>query len=129
HEAAKAAIADENICAEPEHEIRHGELASGGDRGSQFVAGVRLIKQVGGPADFEGRVRRKYGIARDAPVAKSVVDCLASRRRCHRQQRKRASTNVATHAEPQLARRLLATLQRLRLSYFVNKFTIVTLAA
>src|SRR5258705_6782133 len=77
-EAGHALVGDENIGAEPEHEIRNLRLASGYDGMRQIIRGVGLVQQVGRTADLEGREGRQRNIAlegRAVELGSNVLEC------------------------------------------------------
>ena len=58
-EAAESAIADEDVRAEPEHEVRHPVGARGHHRRGEVLRGLGLEEEVGGAADAERGERRE----------------------------------------------------------------------
>ena len=58
HESAKPSVANEDVGAEPQHEVGYTGFASGKDGIGQRVGRSRVVEQVGGSADSERGVRR-----------------------------------------------------------------------
>ena len=97
HDAAEALVADQDVRAEPEHEVRDAELARRGHRQREVVRGSGLAEQIRGSADLERGVRRELDIAarlqRVQPLSKC---CDRSGMIRHRRKRKRADVGDAT---------------------------------
>jgi hypothetical protein len=72
HQAAEAAVADQDVGAQAEDEVRHCRFARGEDGGGEVVGAGGGVEEVGGPADPERRMRRERGIALEARAVESL---------------------------------------------------------
>ncbi len=57
-EPADTPIADEDVGAEPEHEVGHAERAGRGDRICERIGRCGIVQEVRRPTDLERRERR-----------------------------------------------------------------------
>ncbi|MEA2761319.1 MAG: hypothetical protein QOD47_603 [Gemmatimonadaceae bacterium] len=71
HKAAESLVADEDVGAEPEHEVLHPQVTSGGDSPCQILGRCCIVEEIGWTADPERGVLSKWLISLESRAVES----------------------------------------------------------